>query len=321
MNVIFGLEQLAPPLSRSVLTVGNFDGVHVGHQEILRRARELAAEGGHPVAALTFDPHPLAIVAPTKAPECLMSISERVRRLGESGADVVVVARSAPTLLAMEAERFVSDVLITHFHPVHMVEGPTFGFGQGRKGTPEALREWVRPSGCALHVVPPVTMSGTDGEILTVSSSLIRSLLRSGEVERAALCLGRPYAIEAEVVHGAARGRTIGFPSANFRTPAGQVEPAEGVYAGSTHIGVSQYACAISVGRAETFGASGRQLETHLLGFQGDLYGRTLRVEFRRRIRDQRKFAAPEELIRQIQRDIEDVRRMLSDAKLAAAKT
>ncbi len=308
MKVIYGLDHLDPPLPQSVLTVGNFDGVHVGHQEILKQARSFAARTGGPVAALTFDPHPLAVVAPAKAPLRLMSVDERVKRLAEAGADIVVVARSEPVLLRMEAEKFITDVLIARFQPTHIIEGTSFGFGKGRKGTPELLREKTRPFGCEVHIVDPVSIVGENGESLLVSSSRIRKLLMEGEVSQAARCLGRPYGIESTVVRGAGRGRSIGVPTANIRTPEGQVEPAEGVYAGSTVVGATAYRSAISIGRAETFGGSQRQLESHLLDFQSDLYDEAVRVEFARRIRGQRKFETVDELVKQIQQDIQTVR-------------
>lgn len=312
MNILWGLQQWTPLECRSVLTVGNFDGVHVGHQEILRKARGLADSHGLPVIALTFDPHPLAIVAPSKAPEQLMSVSQRVRLLGEAGADHVVVAESTPKLLGLEAAEFVTEILWAKFRPLHMVEGTTFGFGKGRKGTPNSLREWLRPLGSGLHVVEPVAVVDAQGVRLTVSSSMVRKFVREGDVERAARCLGRPYTVESAVIHGAGRGRKLGIPTANFQTPPGMVEPGEGVYAGMTDLGDARYASAISVGRAETFGAGSLRLESHLLDFQGDLYGRTIRVEFQHRIRGQMKFASPEELIAQIRKDVAEARRTLA---------
>jgi riboflavin kinase/FMN adenylyltransferase len=311
MRVIYGLDQLDPPLERSVLTVGNFDGVHVGHQQILKQAKEIAVQCSAPVAALTFDPHPLAVVAPGKAPHRLMSAAERVQRLGEAGADFVVVAESERKLLGMEAEQFIDDVLMARFHPTHMVEGSSFGFGKGRKGTPELLRAIAKPYGCEVHIVDPVFVVGEGGEQVVVSSSKIRSLLVAGDVSQAASCLGRSYAIETIVIHGASRGRTIGIATANLQTPEGQVEPAEGVYAGTTRLGDATYPSAISIGRAETFGKNKRQVEAHLLDYEGDLYGKLVRVEFMRRIRDQMKFANADELVTQIRQDIDDVRKAI----------
>jgi riboflavin kinase / FMN adenylyltransferase len=312
MRVIYGLDQLDPPLERSVLTVGNFDGVHVGHQQILKQAQHIALECGAPVAALTFDPHPLVIVAPGKAPPRLMSVAERVQRLGEAGAEIVVVAQSERSLLGMEADAFITKVLVARFHPVHIVEGPSFGFGKGRKGTPELLRAKTKPFGCEVHIVEPVLVKLENEESLLVSSSMIRKLLVDGDVSLAAKCLGRPYGLESVVVHGAGRGRSAGFATANIQPPEGQVEPAEGVYAGRTVVGDAAYPSAISIGRAETFGKNKRQVESHLLDFEGDLYGKLIRLEFFSRIRDQKKFANVDELIKQIRNDIDCVRTVIN---------
>ncbi len=308
MKIIYGLDQVDPPIPRCVLTVGNFDGVHVGHQEIIRHARSLAVPAGDPVVALTFDPHPLAVVAPAKAPLHLMALPERVHRLAQAGADTVVVAHSDRGLLSMEAERFIRDVLMARFHPLHIVEGPTFGFGKGRKGNPQLLREVTKPLGCETHIVEPVAITGDDGRSLPVSSSCIRQLLLDGDVALAARCLGRPYTIESTVVHGAARGRSLGYATANIVLPDGQVEPGEGVYAGTTVVRGKPYASAISIGRAETFGKNKRQIETHLLDFEGDLYEKAIRVEFVQRIRGQMKFATVAALVDQIRQDVQSVR-------------
>lgn len=315
MKVVFGFDQLLPPLQRCVLTVGNFDGVHVGHVEIIHYARRLSGDTNGPVVALTFDPHPLAIVAPGKAPPRLMSLHERVRRLGDAGAELVVVATSDRALLTLEAEQFINDVLLARFHPAHVVEGLTFGFGRGRKGTPQLLRTMLEPLGCRVHVVDPVSIVTPQGP-LVVSSSTVRRLLQAGDVALAARCLGRPYAVESVVVHGAHRGRTIGIPTANIEMPEGQVEPAEGVYAGITRYGERSIPSAISIGRAETFGKGRRQVESHLIHFEGDLYGKTVRVEFLSRIRDQRKFPSAEKLVEQIRLDIDSATAFFASSNL-----
>lgn len=312
MRVIYGLDQLDPPLPHSVLTVGNYDGVHVGHQEILRQACSFAAITNGPVVVLTFDPHPLAFVAPAKAPLRLSSLPDRIHRLAEAGADVIVVAKSERRLLTMEAEQFIKEIMFARFHPTHIVEGASFGFGKGRKGTPQTLQAMAKQFAWHVEMVPPVSIPDERGDSITVSSSLIRKLLMDGEVAGAARCLGRPYAIESTVIRAAGRGRTIGFPTANIAMPEGQVEPAEGVYAGRTWVGENAFGSAISIGRSETFGKNKRQIETHLLEFQGDLYGSLIRVEFLERIRAQQKFPSVHALTGQIQLDIDAVRTVLS---------
>jgi len=307
VKVIHGLEGVDPPLAGSVLAVGNFDGVHRAHQQLLAQAGLFAANTGGPVVVLTFEPHPLTIVTPAKAPARLSTPDEKMHWLAQAGAQIIVVARSEPALLGMEPERFIKDVLIDRFHPTHIVEGPSFGFGRGRRGTPELLRKVASAFGCEVHIVGSVTVQVDGGEALMVSSSLIRSLLVDGRVRHAALCLGRPYALIGPVVHGDGRGRRIGIPTANVEVHD-QLVPGEGVYAGRAVVGAHAYPSAISIGRAPTFGSGKQQIEAHLLDFDADLYGQTIRIEFDRWLRGQRKFESAEALVNQVRRDIDAAR-------------
>jgi riboflavin kinase/FMN adenylyltransferase len=312
MNVIDGLDALDPPLPQSVLTVGNFDGVHRAHQQLLAQAGLFAANTGGPVTVLTFEPHPLTVVNPAKAPPRLTSLDEKLRLLAGTGADVTVVARSERQLLGMEAERFVEEVLVERFHPTHLVEGPSFGFGRGRTGTPELLQRLGPPLGFEVHIVGPVTLQVDAGETLMVSSSLVRRLLAEGKVRRAALCLGRPYALIGTVVKGHRRGRSIGFPTANMAV-VDQLVPADGVYSGRAVLADEAYPCAVSIGTTPTFDENERQIEAHLLDFEGEVYGREIRVEFERFLRPQEKFESPAALVEQMRRDVEVVRRGIAE--------
>ncbi len=307
MKVLHGLDTLEQPLRQSVLTVGNFDGFHRAHRKLLAQALSYAATDGGPVVVLTFEPHPLTVVAPAKAPQRLSTAEDKIRLLGDAGAEIIVVARSEPKLLGLTAEQFVEDVLIHRFHPTHIVEGPSFGFGRGRKGTPELLTRVASRLGAKVEIVEPVTTTLEDGKDVMVSSSLIRKLLTEGRVGEASLCLGRPYALIGTVVEGDGRGRTIGFPTANVGD-LNQLVPGDGVYAGRAHVGDQTYAAAISIGSAPTFGGTKRQLEAHLLDFDGDIYGQAIRVEFQRRLRPQCTFDSPSDLIGQLRRDVEAVR-------------
>lgn len=307
MKIIHGIEAVEP-LAQSVLTVGNFDGVHRAHQQLLAQANLFAARTGGPVVVLTFEPHPLTIVNPRKAPARLSLPEERLRLLGEAGADIAVVAESTPALLGIEAEKFVEDVLIARFHPTHIVEGPSFGFGRGRKGTPELLARVAARFNCEVHIVEPVRLQIEQGETVMVSSSLIRELLAAGRVREAAMCLSRPYALLGDVVHGDARGKTLGFPTANLEV-SDQLVPAEGVYAGHAVMeGEPTRLAAISIGKTPTFGETDLRVEAFLLDFDGDLYGRSLRLTFDRWLRPQRKYASGSALAGQIQKDIAAVR-------------
>jgi len=306
VKVIYGLEAVDPPLTRSVLAVGNFDGVHRAHRGLLEQACAYATETGGPLVALTFEPHPLAIVAPTKCPPRLARLEDKLARLDDAGVQIAVVARSEPALLTLDADRFIEDVLIRRFHPTHIVEGPSFGFGRGRKGTPELLRRIAARFGCRVQIVDPVYMTLDDGEKRMVSSSLIRELLSQGRVREAALCLGYPYTLVGTVVRGAGRGKPLGFPTANLAI-ADQLIPGDGVYAGKAYTDGPSFPCAISIGPAATFGGTERHVETHLLGLDADLYGRTLRVEFDRFLRPQHRFDSPQDLIAQLRRDVHAV--------------
>jgi len=307
VNVIQGLDQLNAPLAQSVLTIGNFDGVHRAHQQLLAQAGLFAANTGGPVVVLTFEPHPLSVIAPDRAPERLTPPHEKMRLLSVNGADLVVIATSDSALLAVEPEDFVDDIVWGRFHPTQIVEGPSFGFGRARRGTPEMLRMLAARHGCETHILAPVTLEIHAHDTLLVSSTVIRGLLREGKARRAALCLGRPYALFGTVVRGAQRGRTIGFPTANVE-PEDQLVPGDGVYSGTAEVADVTRPCAISIGRTPTFGDGGRLVEAHLLDFAGDVYGAPVRLELHRRLRGQRKFDSADALAEQLRRDVAAVR-------------
>lgn len=307
MKILHGLEELSKPLERSILTIGNFDGVHLAHQQLLSQAGLFSAQTGAPVVVLTFDPHPLSIVAPHKVPEKLSTLPDRLALLAQHGAQMTVVARSEPSLLSMEAERFVEEILHQKFRPTHIVEGPSFGFGKGRRGNAELLAREAAQFGCAVHIVDPVRLTLGNHQAVLVSSSLIRDLLRDGHVRRAAMCLGRNYSFTGTVEGGDRRGRELGFPTANLGAIS-QVVPYEGVYVGYAFVEERRWTAAISIGRSPTFDGQQLRVEAHLLGFNGDLYGKTVRVEFSRFLRSQRKFDSKDDLIAQLKIDVQAAR-------------
>lgn len=307
MKVVHGLEGLGSGLARSVLTIGNFDGVHRAHARLVARARQLAAGSDTPVVVLTFDPHPSSIVAPSKTPPRLMPIDHRVKYLEQAGANMVVIARSNTSLLGMEAEVFIADIITGLFHPTHIVEGPSFGFGRGRKGNAELLHTVAGRFGFQVDIVDPM-MIELENDNLMISSSLIRSLLISGKVSQAAACLGRSYTLVGRVVEGERRGRTIGFPTVNLAVED-QLIPGDGVYAGRAHVDDDIHSAAISVGNKATFGEREQAVEAHLLDFDGDLYGHSIGLEFNRRLRDQQAFDSTDALTAQLRRDVVETRR------------
>ena len=307
MKVVHGLDSLDPPLRQVVLTIGNFDGFHRAHRRLLDQAVVLAHSGGSPAAVLTFEPHPLTVVAPQKTLSRLTTIDQKLHLMRGAGADIVVVARSEPELLGLEADRFVEDILIRLFRPTHIVEGPSFGFGRGRKGTPKLLASVAAQFNCEVQIVDPVTLAFEDNKDVMVSSSLVRRLVAAGKIHDAALCLARPYCLTGNIVEGKQRGRTIGFPTANLANIE-QLIPGDGVYAGRATVGEQAYSAAISIGRTPTFREGVRQVEAYLLDFAGDLYGRSIQIDFDRRLRDQRAFASASDLTDQLHLDVQAVR-------------
>ncbi len=317
VKVLDWLDSTELPLPRSVLTIGNFDGVHRGHQEIMAVARRLARAESALLVVLTFQPHPLSVIAPSKAPPCLTPPDEKLRCLAEAGADIVVVAAATRALLALSPEEFVARAA-EQLKPCRVVEGRTFGFGRGRSGTVGTLARLAAQHGFEVTVVPPVKVDLESGQATEVSSSLIRRLVASGQVQQAAIALGRRYAVIGPVVHGARRGGKTGFPTANLSV-TDHLVPGDGVYAGVACQQASGQAgaaapmpAAISIGTAPTFHSdiepAERKIEAYLIDVDADLYGQRLRLEFGRRLRPQRGFDSAEALAAQVSHDVEAVR-------------
>jgi riboflavin kinase / FMN adenylyltransferase len=303
------------------LAIGNFDGVHVGHQELVRIARARAAALGGEAGVLTFWPHPARIFAPTLAPPLIVSLERRLELLAETGADLAIVEPFTRELAAIEAEDFVRDWLAGRLGAKELVVGYDFSFGRGRRGNAELLRSLGAALGLGVSIVSPVSVDG-----LTCSSTKVRELVLEGRVEGAALLLGRPFEVTGPVVRGAGRGRGLGVPTANVASEA-ELLPKLGIYAARARIldsldarGASESAhpVALSVGSNPTFnpmaGAPGAgspvTVEAHLLDFDAELYGRRLRLEVLHRLRDERRFESVEALLEQIRADIAEVRRL-----------
>lgn len=298
-----------------VVALGNFDGLHLGHQAVIRRALELGRESGRRVVAATFDPHPRAVIRPGAEPWLLSTPETRRELLLGFGVDEVRVIRFDAELSRKSPEEFVNDVLVGELAASDVVVGENFRFGYKASGRVEELAETLRKSGGKAHPVPIRALeSEAEGEI---SSSRIRALLMEGEVGSAASLLGRPYSVRGEVVEGDRRGRTIGFPTANLLPDPRVLVPARGVYAGYAEV-LSQdgkrYVACTNVGVAPTFERREKRVEAHLLDFKGDLYGETVEVGFVERLRGEQKFTGIEELEAQISRDVKLARRLSGDA-------
>jgi riboflavin kinase/FMN adenylyltransferase len=307
MLVLHGLDSAR--FEAVVLTIGNFDGVHLGHQAILAAGRRRADAARTRLVAMTFDPHPLAVLTPEHVPAMLTPLEEKLHQLERAGADVAVVVRSSVDLLKISAADFIAEVIVARFRPRAVVEGISFGFGRHREGNVESLQAATGRYGFEVEVVGPVRIALGGHPDTVISSSLVRQLLVSGTVDRAAICLGRPYALLGPVIHGVGRGVTLGFPTANI-DPGRQLAPAQGVYAGRSIVDGKPYPAAISIGRNPTFGGHELAVEAYLLDFAGDLYGRSIRIEFLDWLRPQVKYESAEALHDQIARDVELTRKI-----------
>ena len=310
MRVLHGLS--SAKLAGVVLTIGNFDGVHRGHQAILAAGRRRADAARSQLVAMTFDPHPLAVLTPAHVPPTLTPLDEKLHWLADAGANLAVVVASTPELLGMSAEEFVREVIVERFRPAAMVEGVSFGFGRKRQGDVYMLKVEGDRLGFEVQIVQPVRAALGGHQDAVISSSLIRQLLRSGSAEQAAVCLGRPYALIGTVVHGEGRGHQLGFPTANIQTTS-QLIPAEGVYAGQIVVDRRRHDAAVSIGCNATFDGEQVMIEAYVLDFTGDLYGRSVRLELADWIRGQRDFGSADALRERIAADVADVRATLAN--------
>jgi riboflavin kinase/FMN adenylyltransferase len=288
------------------VALGTFDGIHLGHRAVIGTAVERARTLGVQAVVLTFDPLPVAVLRPGEAPPEILPLAERLTRIAALGPDVALVVPFTLEFSHVEADLFVRDVLAGRLRAREVVVGFNHTFGRGARGTPGLLREVAAPLGIRVHVVPPLRVDG-----VIVSSSSVREALRQGDVRRAASLLGRPYAIRGPVVHGAMRGRQLGFPTANL-TPPGPLLLATGVYAAQAEWDGEPGPAVVNVGVRPTFGESVPTIEAHLLDAKVDLYGRTLTLAFVERIRPEMKFPSVDALRARIGEDVAAARALLA---------
>jgi len=305
MQIVQGLETYPPEAGPAVVALGVFDGVHVGHREILGTAVARARRADLVAVACTFDPHPVEVLQPGKAPAPIATLDERLAHIAATGVDTTVVLIFTRALAAIEPEAFVREVVLERLGGREIVVGFNHTFGRGARGNARLLEQLAPRLGFDLVVVPPRIVDG-----VPVSSSEIREALRLGDVERAGRYLGRPYAIAGTVEAGAARGRTLGFPTANIR-PDRPLLIATGVYAGTVETKGGPYGAVVNVGIRPTFGESQVVIEAHLLDFTGSLYDQSVRLAFLGRLREERKFSGVDALRRQIAEDVETARERL----------
>jgi len=312
VRVIRGVERkLRRPLC---LAVGVFDGVHVGHREVIGTAVRTAAGKEMVPAVLTFEPHPDAVLNPRGAPPLLTTSEEKVALLRGLGVEVTVLARFERRLADMPAEEFVEDVLVDHLRARCVVVGENWRFGAGGRGTPELLRRMRERVGFRVTVVPGVLVRNRK-----VSSTRIRELLAAGEAKRAGELLGRSYGLLGRVVRGEGVGRRLGFPTANLEVSPEKLIPADGIYA--CRSGQRRLRNAVAyIGRRPTFGERGeRRVEVHVLDYDGgvELHGRRMRAELVERLREDRRFGSEGALVEQMMRDCRRARAVLDSLQQA----
>jgi riboflavin kinase / FMN adenylyltransferase len=309
VRVWHSLDEVPADLGRTAVVIGNFDGVHLGHQHVIARAREVADSGGLRVVAVTFDPHPMAVLRPDHAPHTLTDLDTRCRLLAGAGADDVFVVRFSREIAAWTPEEFVDRILVDGLHARHVVVGANFRFGNKAAGDVAMLVDAGRSRDFEVDGV------ALDGGPQVWSSTYVRTCLAAGDVEGAAEALGRPYSVRGEVVEGDRRGRELGFPTANVPVRDLAV-PADGVYAGWLRLldeGGDPLPAAISVGTNPTFdGVRDRRVEAYVLDRTDlELYGRTVEISFVSRIRGMVKFEGVEALVATMHDDVDRTRELL----------
>lgn len=298
MEIVRGLESYPPDSPPSVAALGAFDGIHLAHQRILATARERGVTLGLRAVACTFDPHPLAVLQPERAPIPITDVSENFARIAAQGIDVTVVIPFTLEFARIEPEAFVRDVLAGRLKAREVVVGFNHTFGHRARGNARLLTELGSKYGFLTHVMPPLTVEG-----IVVSSSAVRQALAAGDVARARKLLGRPYSVRGRVLRGKGRGRKLGFPTANLK-PERELILAPGVYAARASWAEGEAGAVVNAGVRPTFGEGEYWVEAYLLEFSADLYDRELTLAFLERIRPERKFPSVEALRAQVAEDV-----------------
>lgn len=306
MEVLTQITNLSNRYSGIAVALGTFDGVHIGHQQIIKRAIELAKKSGGTSAVFTFSNHPLSIIAPERCPLQVITPEYKIEVIRELGIDVLLNIPFTPELLTLPPTAFL-DLLQENLNPSYIIVGPNYSFGYKSAGTPKVLKSAEQQYGFKVEVHPAVYL---DDKL--VSSTAIRQKIMEGDVSGAARLLGRKLRIEGEVTTGQKRGRKLGFPTANLVTDPGLAIPADGVYAVYAHVEGITYRGVANIGNNPTFPDLERHVEVHLLDFTGDIYSKTLIVDFVHRIRGEIAFHNADELKEQIQADIRSLESMAS---------
>jgi riboflavin kinase/FMN adenylyltransferase len=305
--LFLGIDETFPAKLRGgAVSIGNFDGVHRGHEALVGEVKRQARELGGPAIIVTFDPHPLRLLAPDRFMPQLTTVVDRAELLIEAGAELVVALRTSNELLMMEPQAFLQRLLVDQLGAKAIVEGFNFQFGRDRQGNTDFLKQWCGERG--IHTTIMSAVHSSSGE--PYSSSRVRMALDAGDLSAVRDLLGRNYRIIGVVGTGEKRGRTLGFPTANLVEVPVHI-PAYGVYAAKAFFGKSEHSAAVNIGPNPTFGENQRKVEIYVIGFNGDLYGKEMQVEFVQRLRDTKRFASKDELIAQLQSDVANAQQVL----------
>ncbi len=303
MKTYSSMDAIRPKLDRPLVTLGNFDGVHRGHEWVIRQALERSRRSGRPALLVTFHPHPLKVVRPASAPPLLQTHQEKMARFEALGVEHVLVIPFTPEFACIPAATFVREILRDRLGASAVYVGNNFNFGSGREGNRDLLREMGRDMGFEVPEVPDFMVLGSP-----VSSSRIRRAVKSGEVELARELLGRPFAVTGVVVHGDSRGASLGYPTANLETQA-ELLPADGVYVTRACVDSGEKDAVTNVGSRPTFRGAAFAIETHFLLPAGDLYGHPMEIRFLARLRPEVRFHSVEQLRKQIAADVARARK------------
>lgn len=305
MQIEKELAKLTPP-KETILTIGVFDGVHLGHQYLLRHLLMQAGERNLMSGVITFDRHPQTVLSPRRQLSWLTDLEDRTGLLRKLGVELIVVLPFTRELAQVSARDF-ARLLRKHLKMRRLVIGPDFALGKERQGDAPLLQTLGQEMGFSVEIVPPVVLDG-----VVVSSTAIREALARGDMKWVGELEGRPFSLISQVVSGAERGRTLGFPTANLDTKPEQALPKDGVYVTIAHINREPIPSVTNIGTRPTFGGGKRIVEVYLIGYQGQLYGQKLRIDFIDRLRDEKRFESAEELKAQIRADVEQTRLILA---------
>ncbi|MEJ2429902.1 MAG: bifunctional riboflavin kinase/FAD synthetase [Deltaproteobacteria bacterium] len=316
MEVINGIDKIKRRFRNPVITIGNFDGVHIGHLSLFQRVKDLAETLGGESVVITFYPHPIKVLSPSNGPPLITSHEQKVHLIEVAGIDVFLVIQFTPEFATMSASDFVQEIIHAKIGARAVVVGPDYRFGHKREGDIPALTRMGRELNFEVHVVPDITLNGVE-----VSSSTIREFVTVGDLKRAREMLGRDYQVAGRVVRGRDRGgRLLGFPTANLQLIE-ELTPKPGVYATEVVIEGQLYDGATNIGYSPTFKNGAFSVETYILDFSEDVYGKVIQVRFIKRLRDEKTFSSPEELSLQIQKDVDLAREILAKRRSNTASS